>query len=81
VQTRKYYRGSDFGSFFYSELASQAKTYHLLKEAYILVHHIHFTYADVKQMSRKDRDIFINFFVEDGKREKEIRDTSRNQPK
>lgn len=81
MQARKCRRGSDFGSFFYSELAAQSEAKYLLKEAYILVHHVNFTYSDVKQMSRKERDIFINFFIEEKKQEKEIRQNSLNRSK
>jgi len=53
----------------------------LLREAYQLVHHVNFSYSDVKEMSRKERDYFISFFLEEVKQEKEMRQNLRNRPK
>jgi len=52
-----------------------------LKEAFFLVHHINFSYSDVKLMSKKEREYFINFYLEEVKEQKEIRDNMSNRPK
>jgi len=37
-------------------------------QAYILVNRIHFSYSDVKKMTRMEREYFLEFYSDDMKR-------------
>jgi len=46
----------------------------LLREAYILVKHVNFSYSDVKTMTKLERVAFIEFLIEEREKEKEYLD-------
>ena len=70
------WRGNGHGptnrrKFFRCELDEVIDTDSLLLEAYILVKRAHFTYSDVKTMTRTERTIFLKLLKEDLEREQD----------
>jgi hypothetical protein len=64
-------RPADRHKFFRCELEEVIDVDNLLLEAYILVKRARFTYADVKEMTRTERTVFIKLLREDLEREQD----------
>lgn len=62
-------RSTNWCKFFQRELEQVTNLDDLLLEAYILVNKGHFTYLDVKSMTRMERTIFIKILKEDFERQ------------
>jgi hypothetical protein len=57
--------GSNQRKFFFSDLTDKINVEDLLLEAYILVNKCHFSYSDVKTMTKLERALFIKFYTKD----------------
>jgi hypothetical protein len=63
--------GSHKRKFFFSEITSQLNLDSLLLEAYILVSKCNFSYHDVKAMTKIERILFIKFYTDELKAQKD----------
>jgi hypothetical protein len=63
--------GSHQRKFFFSEITSQLNLDSLLLEAYILVSKCNFSYHDVKGMTKIERILFIKFYTDELKAQKD----------
>jgi len=63
--------GAHQRKFFFSEITSQLNLDSLLLEAYILVSKCNFSYHDVKSMTKIERILFIKFYTDELKAQKD----------
>ena len=69
--SRNFNGGSNKRKFFFSDLISELNLENILLEAYILVSKCHFTYSDVKGMTKIVRAVFLKLHSDELKAQKD----------
>jgi hypothetical protein len=71
-------RTTNYRKFFQRELEESLNLNNLLLEAYILVNKGHFSYSDVKSMTRIERLLFVQHLKDDIERQEDAIKRSRS---